>query len=334
MQYELRVEEGPNQGRSILLEVGRALTIGRVALAEFGWRIDQRMSREHFEIQADEHVCRIRDLGSTNGTYVNGGTINDWCELDDGDYVIAGQLEVSINAVDQTRLRADTVPSMPLIACVVAERPAECPRIDVQSRTCVSGLTRVAGKAADMDASELARFLAAESRCFLLLDPHKAECDFDPPDQVDGVEVRTPEFLFDQLNRETAEAMSPLIKETRNSLELERLFDQSLGRNGLIAFFVHPDHDEFVAQLRSVCAGGDPAETQQISGLCWPVILTPWLTHSSADAVAGLMEHVDAVLMEQPGDPTTWQLYGTEDLHRRIERIATVNGSNRALSRS
>ena len=330
MQYELRVAEGPDQGRAVLLEVGRSLTIGRVALTEFGWRVDQRMSREHFEIQASEHTCRIRDLGSTNGTYVNGGTIDEWCPLEDGDCVVAGPLEFSINAVQKSSLRAETVPSMPLFACVQADRPNEFPRIDVLVNTCASGLKRVAGKGSDMDASEVARVLAAESRCFLLLDTHKAECDFDPPEQVDGVEVREPEFLFDQLNRETAEAMSPLIKETRNSLELERLFDQAFGRNGLIAFFVDPDHDEFLEQLRSVCSGDDPAETQQISGLCWPVILTPWLTHSSADAIAELMEHVDAVLMEQPGDPQTWQLYGKEELLDRISPIAKTSAKELA----
>ncbi len=50
------------------------------------------VSRHHCELLIDgrEHVVRVRDLGSQNGTFVNDGPVTNDCELKDGDKLVVG----------------------------------------------------------------------------------------------------------------------------------------------------------------------------------------------------------------------------------------------------
>ncbi len=50
------------------------------------------VSRHHCGLIVDDrdHVVRVRDLGSQNGTFVNDGPVTDDCELKDGDKLVVG----------------------------------------------------------------------------------------------------------------------------------------------------------------------------------------------------------------------------------------------------
>lgn len=50
---------------------------------------DPTVSRRHAELEVDGRVCRVRDLGSTNGTYANGRAVTA-VRLRDGDAVTFG----------------------------------------------------------------------------------------------------------------------------------------------------------------------------------------------------------------------------------------------------
>ena len=66
-----------------------------------------KVSREHAVITRDFGVFRIRDLGSTNGTSLNGRRIEQ-TDLNDGDIVVIADLEFTFAAVPPTN-RRDTV---------------------------------------------------------------------------------------------------------------------------------------------------------------------------------------------------------------------------------
>ena len=51
-----------------------------------------------------------------------------------------------------------------------------------------------------------------------------------------------------------------------------------------------------------------------IIGYCWPSVLAPLLSHYTPDFVQRLLEGIDAVLVEFPDLPDTWQLYGRREL--------------------
>lgn len=97
MRVVLKVTSGSYAGRSILLQRGQSLKVGRTEWSDFAVPIDDRMSGVHFSITAEEQGCRVRDLESTNGTFVNDARITE-AVLEDGDRLVAGRtsFEVSV----------------------------------------------------------------------------------------------------------------------------------------------------------------------------------------------------------------------------------------------
>lgn len=87
----LQLEDG--SGRYFQLREGVNI-VGRGQDAQF--RVpDTGISRRHLEIRWDGRVAMLTDLGSTNGTTVNGAQVGDW-QLADGDIIRAGHSEIVV----------------------------------------------------------------------------------------------------------------------------------------------------------------------------------------------------------------------------------------------
>ncbi|WP_104090638.1 DUF3662 and FHA domain-containing protein [Arthrobacter sp. GMC3] len=56
---------------------------------------DTGVSRKHLEIRTGEGVCTAVDLGSTNGSYVNGRRLNGSTPLTDGSTITMGRTEIT-----------------------------------------------------------------------------------------------------------------------------------------------------------------------------------------------------------------------------------------------
>jgi hypothetical protein len=87
----LQLEDG--SGRYYQLREGSNI-IGRGQDAQFRLP-DTGVSRRHIDIRWDGSVAMLSDLGSTNGTTVNGAPVQDW-QLADGDVVRAGHSEILV----------------------------------------------------------------------------------------------------------------------------------------------------------------------------------------------------------------------------------------------
>lgn len=92
MRALLTVQEGPAKGEIISAEQGSMFRVGRQANADLTIAHDHAMSGLHFAILCDKNRCRLRDLNSTNGTFVNGIRVN-LVELYDRDTIRAGNSE-------------------------------------------------------------------------------------------------------------------------------------------------------------------------------------------------------------------------------------------------
>ncbi|SDE64244.1 DUF3662 and FHA domain-containing protein [Rhodococcus tukisamuensis] len=90
----LQLEDG--SGRNFQLREGRNV-IGRGQEAQFRLP-DTGVSRRHIEIRWDGQMAMLSDLGSTNGTTVNGAPVQDW-QLADGDVIRAGHSEILVRIV-------------------------------------------------------------------------------------------------------------------------------------------------------------------------------------------------------------------------------------------
>lgn len=99
-EVQLEIVEGPEKGRIEVFKSG-AIHVGR-----FGTDIvikDSDISRRHLSITVfGRDQIFLRDLGSTNGSYVNGVRVL-FCKLQSGDTVVAGRTVMRLNVRELDR---------------------------------------------------------------------------------------------------------------------------------------------------------------------------------------------------------------------------------------
>ncbi len=80
---------GPVLGQKWSLADKKALSLGRGEQNEVVLDLDN-VSRRHCEILIQDQIVQVRDLGSTNGTYVNGEEVQGARPLQNGDHLKVG----------------------------------------------------------------------------------------------------------------------------------------------------------------------------------------------------------------------------------------------------
>lgn len=83
----LVIKQGEGVGRDKVLS-GGACIVGRDAATDFPLG-DNLSSRQHFKVFQEQGAYWVEDLGSTNGTIVNGRRVAR-AQLMDGDLIVAG----------------------------------------------------------------------------------------------------------------------------------------------------------------------------------------------------------------------------------------------------
>src|SRR5215468_5781111 len=114
----LEAVSGPVTGRHIEVRAGTILRIGRTSKSDYAIGEDSYLSSLHFAVECDGSQCRVRDLGSSNGTFINGNRVTDQV-VRDGDSVVAGgstftvhvDKAAPITGVGQTRVTTATAPT-------------------------------------------------------------------------------------------------------------------------------------------------------------------------------------------------------------------------------
>ncbi len=89
MRVILDVLQGPLKGRSFAFDKHDTFIVGRSRFVHCSMPEDSALSRDHFLIEINPPRCEIRDLGSTNGTFVNECRA-DRVRLQSGDRITAG----------------------------------------------------------------------------------------------------------------------------------------------------------------------------------------------------------------------------------------------------
>jgi pSer/pThr/pTyr-binding forkhead associated (FHA) protein len=86
--WTLKFISGKYQGGEFPLRPNREIIIGRSSDLDMVL-VEDMVSRKHAKISTDEHTVSIQDLGSTNGTFVNGEKIRA-IRLKEGDRILVG----------------------------------------------------------------------------------------------------------------------------------------------------------------------------------------------------------------------------------------------------
>jgi pSer/pThr/pTyr-binding forkhead associated (FHA) protein len=110
MKVQLVVVRGKPEGKVIPL-VGPTFKIGRGETCHLRPNSEQ-VSREHAEFTLSGETINVRDLGSRNGTLVNGKALtSDACRLKDQDLVQVGPLTFAVTILDAVKAAPKTVGS-------------------------------------------------------------------------------------------------------------------------------------------------------------------------------------------------------------------------------
>ncbi len=132
MRVTLRVIAGPQVGRVFTFDEHETFLIGRSETAHFCLPEDRFFSRNHCLLEIAPPQIFIRDLGSTNGTYVNALRV-EATHLKAGDRIQGGEtvLEVDVSADDPTtdvfgdNSFAHTMPSVIIVECLNCGEPSQ-----------------------------------------------------------------------------------------------------------------------------------------------------------------------------------------------------------------
>src|SRR5262245_36828524 len=96
--WTLRFISGKYQGGEFPLRPHREIIIGRSSDLDMVL-VEDMVSRKHAKITTDDKAVTIQDLGSTNGTFVNGEKVRK-VELKDGDRILIGTSIIKLVFVD------------------------------------------------------------------------------------------------------------------------------------------------------------------------------------------------------------------------------------------
>ncbi len=122
MRVTLRVLEGPYTGREFTFDQHDTFLIGRSDEAHLYLPEDKFFSRHHCLLEIAPPRCFLRDLGSTNGTYVNGQRVAE-AFLQSGDRVQGGAtvLQVEVMAEQPAPLNSSEAPTLARPSLVAIE---------------------------------------------------------------------------------------------------------------------------------------------------------------------------------------------------------------------
>lgn len=131
MRVTLHVVAGPQTGRDFTFEQHDTFMIGRSEDAQFCLPHDRFFSRHHCILEIAPPQCFLRDLTSTNGTFVNGIRV-ETAHLKHGDRIQGGEtvLEVKVEAdavemsISNPRPAGQTETSLITVLCLNCGTPA------------------------------------------------------------------------------------------------------------------------------------------------------------------------------------------------------------------
>jgi len=96
-RIQLTVVAGKERGRTYNLSPTGKSVIGRDRDCDVSFPDDSEMSGHHFQLSLAGSFVEVADLGSTNGTLLNGAELVSSHRVEDGDLVRAGRTELRIN---------------------------------------------------------------------------------------------------------------------------------------------------------------------------------------------------------------------------------------------
>jgi serine/threonine-protein kinase len=125
MRITLTVTGGPHEGQVFTFDGHDTFIVGRSKRAHFQLPSkDKYFSRVHFLVEVNPPQCRLLDLGSRNGTFVNGERVSA-TDLRHGDRIKAGHTDLQVAVVGEPQpAEAPAAPAAHLLAVETCAPPS------------------------------------------------------------------------------------------------------------------------------------------------------------------------------------------------------------------
>lgn len=254
-----------------------------------------------------------------------------------------------------TRAGLAAVDDLPPLAAAKDGRPGATYTVE----TCDTGLTLCRGDVEGIQPHDLAARLSRVLPAYLIVDYNKLgelppaeqtseekETTEQTADEKAPAERPSPDYLFDWLPDAAKAMASPVVLAAVESPGWAELVEEGWGNDAVVCLFTRQNKDDLLHQLRNVCRGraagdkraGDddrakdsakPAGGSMV-GFCWPSVMAPILAHYKVDFVRRLFENIEAVLVELPDLPITWQLYGDAELPSMLDQFGLTREEDEA----
>jgi serine/threonine-protein kinase len=127
MQINLKVTAGPYKGRIFSFTQHDSFLIGRSPEAHLCLPEDRFFSRNHCLLEMNPPHSHLRDLGSTNGTFLNGQRVKE-AALKNGDRIQCGETILIVEVVVSSNVSETTQDTLPLRPVLVMVECLNCGR--------------------------------------------------------------------------------------------------------------------------------------------------------------------------------------------------------------
>ena len=101
MNVFIEIVSGPEKGRTLQLSDNQVLRVGRSKKADVAFALDKSISSLHFSLECADQTCRIKDLNSRNGTFLNGRRVTE-AVLKTGDEILVGNTTCVVSVHEAT----------------------------------------------------------------------------------------------------------------------------------------------------------------------------------------------------------------------------------------
>lgn len=97
---KLIFRSGPYAGKSVSLPIGKTIVVGRNRDIDLPLP-DLKLSRKHCQIAINDNAFLLKDLNSTNGTFVNGTRLSGEIKLNAFDRIVVGDTEMEFHDAEK-----------------------------------------------------------------------------------------------------------------------------------------------------------------------------------------------------------------------------------------
>jgi hypothetical protein len=315
MRLILEVKSGLFAGRKIWLGPSQSQTVGRTAEAGFVVSGDARLSGVHFAVECGQLECRLRDLGSSNGTFLNEERIQA-APIYEGDVIRAGgtTFAVSIKGGSPQPARRDAARAdAGQGAMQGARQPAAAsPPAMYRKYVCRSGLNLLRGVACRFDVAEICSRLAGMAPLYMVA----AEGAIATIPQSESLEAIP---VFDPMPKETGADESPVIMGPCAGKDWFQFAAGAWGQDSLLFLCDRRPLAEVTSQLRRFACEMLASPATRRLATFRPAAMGEFLANGEPQAVARLAGGMLGILLEvHQGD--RWALFDCNDLKCELHK--------------